>query len=233
MENENQASPNDSDGSEGFGERGYRNYPLRGDYENLNVHGRRPLFILKENWDDGPCSKQRSQSYRRIMDDRTAILLKIYSHKIMNKLPSALVEWRVRTGPNKGKSKQTGCQCDPNKAGTSCESSYMHELAMLNAEVAGAQPEASEEDEVLSVVSSDDEVESDPNNAGADDDEWTTIYYPLVPQPTRVSHSVTRKKLLREILSNKNCASMHGTAREMVDEIDRLRGFPTITGSTY
>jgi hypothetical protein len=59
------------------------------------------------------------------------------------------------------------------------EPEYMIKMALLQADIVGVSSDE-ERDEVLSIFSLDDEC--DGNNE-EDEEEWTTVYYPLIPQP--------------------------------------------------
>lgn len=227
-------SPADTNDDEDLGERGYWNYPLRGVHESLNVFGRRPLFILKDTWDDRPRSSHSTyhKDYHQVMDHRTKLLLDVYPRKDVEMQPCALVEWRV-PAPDKQVLDEFDEMVEIRElhegALAAKQPQYMLERAMMHANIAGV---SDPDEEVLSVFSSDSDGEHEGNDNNRDEEKWTTVYYPLIGFPKNRSKEV-REKLRKNV---KPLEEVHVTdyprtllARSLLEEIERADNTPTIS----
>lgn len=104
-----------------------------------------------------------------------------YSSAVISELCSGIVEWKTPTeqasdeDTNEPEQEDKELGADQATAGDSRdESTYSKQMALLHADIAGWSADDMEDDEVLSIESSDD---------GPPTKSPTTIYYPLFPTP--------------------------------------------------
>ncbi|CAE6351470.1 unnamed protein product [Rhizoctonia solani] len=121
---------------ESFGEKGYYVDALLGVHESLNFMGRRPLFILKDEWETTPPAREKG--YYQVIDPRTQLFIDLVKKDDIEIQPVALVQWKVpHTGPGLNFIKPEEGQKEP-------EPDYMIKTAMVQADVMGVGEEEEE-----------------------------------------------------------------------------------------
>jgi len=207
----------------------YSSHPLTGAYESLNVCGGRPLFVLKEAWDDKPRSRKKplDTQYHQVLDPRTRLQLFLYSNSVLSELPSAIVEWKNPVDQVEEEDEKEDESEDANQNTTEAsdgQSAYASRIALLHADIAGWSADNSDEDEVLSIDSSDD------GNSNEDTGSSTTFYYPLFPTPNIKNPGIRQK--LQDLVDGKypeeSQTRLPELAARMLAEIDRVNSTPTL-----
>ncbi|CUA69025.1 hypothetical protein RSOLAG22IIIB_08277 [Rhizoctonia solani] len=207
------AGPAFSTDADPSGEGGYYIDSLQGTHQSLTFMGKRPLFILKDEWETSPPAGEKS--YYQVVDPRTHAFMKIAEKEEMDIQPVALVQWKVplaEPGLN---------SLEVKKGEEEPELDYIAKVAMMNAEWMGMCEEGEED---LDVVSSDDEDGILLRKGkGKREDESLTVYYPLMQMPCR-----HRDKELRKVLgaADETMGSVAKVAKEWLDEIERADKFP-------
>ncbi|CAE6537830.1 unnamed protein product [Rhizoctonia solani] len=201
---------------ESFGEMGYYQDSLRGAHQSLTFMGKRPLFILKDEWETSPPAG--SNSYHQVLDPRTQLFMDMIEKESVEIQPVALVQWKV---PNAGPGLNF---LKPEEGKKKPEPEYMIKLAMMNADAMGV---GGEDEDELDVVSSDDEEGLQLRKGkGTEKNDDLTVYYPLIPMPSRDRGKAIRQTL--RSLVDDGCGATGRFAKEWLDEIERVDKFPTV-----
>ncbi|CAE6503314.1 unnamed protein product [Rhizoctonia solani] len=207
------AGPAFSTDADPSGEGGYYIDSLQGIHKSLTFMGKRPLFILKDEWETSPPAGEKS--YYQIVDPRTRAFMKIAQKEELEIQPVALVQWKVPLAAPDLNSLEV------NEGKKVPEPEYVTKVAMMNADLMGMCEEGEED---LDVVSSDDEDgKLLRKGKGKREDESLTVYYPLMQMPCR-----RRDKELRKVLSaaDEAMGPIAKVAKEWLDEIERADKFP-------
>ncbi|KAG8789932.1 hypothetical protein FRC12_013161 [Ceratobasidium sp. 428] len=201
--------------------------PLPEHYESLGIVGKPPLFILKDAWDDKPRPKGRTKErYHQVLDTRTRLQLLLYSKDELTKGAHGMVEWTDRSveDTDNGKvdeeedSDSVGSvqSQEPPKPG------FENDMALLHADIAGWNIADNEDEEVLSIYSS--ENEENPK----DTEPSVKVYYPLLPNPGHCTKQIRER--LRGIAGchdTSEHADLRELAAQMLAEIERFAGGPS------
>ncbi|KAG8678423.1 hypothetical protein FRC08_017793 [Ceratobasidium sp. 394] len=222
-----QAGNAESDGEpENDGQHYYLN-ALTGPYASLTISGRPPLFILKDAWDDKPRPRGRThEQYHQILDTRTRLQMLISSMGELTRGSHGMVEWTdhsVHDGDKEGDNDE-----DESSSSESCASQGLRnqqlegQIALLHADIAGWPADDNEDEEILSIWSSEGEEKETEEPS-------MRIYYPLFR--TLEHRGDKTRRLLKDIA---NChdtheyADLRELAAQMLAEIERADRTPFV-----
>ncbi|CEL58517.1 hypothetical protein RSOLAG1IB_08608 [Rhizoctonia solani AG-1 IB] len=207
--------PTSPEEKDSFGESGYYVDALVGVHSSLNFMGRRPLFVLKDEWETTP--PLRETGYYQVIDPRTQLFMDLVEKDDIKIRPVALVQWKVpHAGPGLNMIERAEGEEEP-------EPDYILKLAMTQADVMGV---GEEEEEELDVVSSDDEESMQFKKGKFKEDDSLTVYYPLISLPSENRGDELREVLRGPAHSGRGATSRY--AKEWLDDIERVDKIPTL-----